>query len=76
MPRRTRVPARGFAVTGAPRPFRFGLIGAGVAAEIHVAAMRTVPGVEVQAIADAAPERARALAARHGIPKCTRAVRH
>jgi UDP-N-acetyl-2-amino-2-deoxyglucuronate dehydrogenase len=56
-------------VTGARRPFRFGLIGAGVAAEIHIAAMRTVPGVEVQAIADAAPERARALAARHGIPE-------
>jgi UDP-N-acetyl-2-amino-2-deoxyglucuronate dehydrogenase len=52
-----------------PRPFRFGLIGAGVAAEIHVAAMRTVPGVEVHAIADAVPERARALAARFGIPE-------
>jgi predicted dehydrogenase len=56
-------------VTGAPRPFRFGLIGAGVAAEIHVAAMRTVPGVEVHAIADAVPERARALAARYDIPE-------
>jgi predicted dehydrogenase len=49
-------------------PFRFGLIGAGVAAEIHVGAMRTLPGVEVHAIADLVPERARALAARHGIP--------
>jgi UDP-N-acetyl-2-amino-2-deoxyglucuronate dehydrogenase len=56
-------------VTGAPRPFRFGLIGAGVAAEIHVAAMRTVPGVEVHAIADVVPERARALAARYDIPE-------
>ena len=56
-------------VTGAPRPFRFGLIGAGVAAEIHVAAMRTVPGVEVFAIADVVPERARALAARYAIPE-------
>jgi len=55
------------AVTGAPRPFRFGLIGAGVAAEIHVAAMRMVPGVEVHAIADAVPERARALATRYDI---------
>ena len=53
----------------ASRPFRFGLIGAGVAAEIHVAAMRTVPGVEVHAIADVAPERARALAARYDIPE-------
>ena len=50
------------------RPFRFGLIGAGVAAEIHVAAMRSV-GVEVRAIADAVPERAQALATRSGIPE-------
>jgi predicted dehydrogenase len=56
-------------VTADPRPFRFGLIGAGVAAEIHVAAMRTLRGVEVHAIADAVPERARALAARYGIPE-------
>ena len=40
-----------------------------MAAEIHVAAMRTVPGVEVHAIADAVAERARALASRHGIPE-------
>jgi UDP-N-acetyl-2-amino-2-deoxyglucuronate dehydrogenase len=51
------------------RPFRFGLIGAGVAAEIHVAAMRTVPGVEVHAIADPVLERARVLATRAGIPE-------
>ena len=56
-------------MTGTPPPFRFGLIGAGVAAEIHVGAMRTVPGVEVRAIADVEPERARALAARYGIPE-------
>jgi UDP-N-acetyl-2-amino-2-deoxyglucuronate dehydrogenase len=56
-------------VTGAARPFRFGLIGAGVAAEIHVAAIRTVPGVEVHAIADAVPERARALGTRYEIPE-------
>ncbi len=56
-------------MTDPTRPFRFGLIGAGVAAEIHVAAMRTVPGVEVQAVADAVPERARALATRYGIPE-------
>jgi predicted dehydrogenase len=31
--------------------------------------MRTVPGVEVHAVADLVPERARALAARHGIPE-------
>jgi UDP-N-acetyl-2-amino-2-deoxyglucuronate dehydrogenase len=56
-------------VTGASRPFRFGLIGAGVAADIHVTAMRTVPGVEVYAVADAVPERARALATRYDIPE-------
>jgi UDP-N-acetyl-2-amino-2-deoxyglucuronate dehydrogenase len=56
-------------VTGVAGPFRFGLIGAGVAAEIHVGAMRTLPGVQVHAIADLVPERARALAARYGIPE-------
>ena len=55
-------------MSDAERAFRFGLIGAGVAAEIHVAAMRTVPGVQVVAVADADPERARAFAGRHGIP--------
>jgi len=49
--------------------FRFGLIGAGVAAEIHVAAMLSIPGVEVVAIADANAPRAKALASRHGIPE-------
>jgi len=49
--------------------FRFGLVGAGVAAEIHVAAMRSIPGVEVAAVADADLARARALATRHGIPE-------
>jgi predicted dehydrogenase len=48
-------------------PFRFGLIGAGVAAEIHVAAMRSLPGVEVTAVADVKAERARLLASRYGI---------
>jgi predicted dehydrogenase len=56
-------------VTVAARPFRFGLIGAGVAAEIHITAMQTLPDVEVRAIADAVPERARALATRFGIPE-------
>ena len=53
----------------AVQPFRFGLIGAGVAAEIHVAAMRMVAGVEVSAVADAHSGRARAFASRHGIPE-------
>jgi predicted dehydrogenase len=45
-------------MSGRPGVFRFGVIGAGVAAEIHAAAMRTVPGVEVRAVADAVPARA------------------
>jgi UDP-N-acetyl-2-amino-2-deoxyglucuronate dehydrogenase len=48
--------------------FRFGLIGAGAAAEIHVAAMRSIPGVGIVAIADADGPRAKALASRHRIP--------
>jgi predicted dehydrogenase len=48
-------------------PFRFGLIGAGVAGEIHAAAMQAVSGVEVVAVTDADPARARALASRHAI---------
>jgi UDP-N-acetyl-2-amino-2-deoxyglucuronate dehydrogenase len=50
-------------------PFRFGLIGAGAVATIHVLAMRTVPGVEVVAVADPDTERAKTLAERHGIPE-------
>jgi predicted dehydrogenase len=49
--------------------FRFGLIGAGVAAELHVPAMRAVPGVEVVAVADVDGERAQALADRLHIPQ-------
>ena len=56
-------------VSDAAQPFRFGLIGAGVAAEIHVAAMRMVAGVEVRAVADADSGRARAFASRLGIPE-------
>src|SRR5262249_46763507 len=55
--------------SAAPMPFRFGLVGAGVAADIHVRAMQTVPGVEVRAVADAVPERSRALATRYAIPE-------
>lgn len=50
-------------------PFRFGLIGAGVAAELHVPAMRAVPDVEVAAVADVDRARARALADRLQIPE-------
>lgn len=49
--------------------FRFGLIGAGVAAELHVPAMRAVPAVEVTAIADVDTGRAKVLADRLHIPE-------
>ena len=50
-------------------PFRFGLIGAGGAAALHVPAMRTLPGIEVVAIADVDRSRAERIAARYGIPE-------
>ena len=50
-------------------PFRFGLIGAGVAAEIHVPAMRRVPDVQVVAIADTNRARADAVAKQFDIPR-------
>jgi predicted dehydrogenase len=49
-------------------PFRFGLVGAGGAAALHIPAMRTVQGVEVAAIADVDERRAAALATQYGIP--------
>jgi predicted dehydrogenase len=49
-------------------PFRFGVIGAGGAAALHVPAMRTVPGIEVAAVADVDEGRAAAFAARYDIP--------
>lgn len=49
--------------------FRFGLIGAGGAAALHVPAMRTLPGIEVAAIADVDRSRAEVIATRYGIPE-------
>jgi UDP-N-acetyl-2-amino-2-deoxyglucuronate dehydrogenase len=49
--------------------FRFGLIGAGGAASLHVPAMRMQPGIEVVAIADVDRSRAEELAARYAIPE-------
>jgi len=49
-------------------PFRFGLVGAGGAAALHIPAMRTLQGVEVAAIADVDERRAAALATHYGIP--------
>ncbi len=48
--------------------FRFGLVGAGGIAELHVAAIRALPDVEVVAVADVDRARATALATLYGIP--------
>jgi predicted dehydrogenase len=50
-------------------PFRFGLIGAGVAGELNAAAVRTLPDVEVVGVTDVDRARGGALAARHRIPE-------
>ncbi len=50
-------------------PFRFGLVGAGGAAALHVPAMRSQPGIEVAAIADVDESRAAAFARRYEIPE-------
>ncbi|BBH70232.1 oxidoreductase [Actinoplanes sp. OR16] len=47
---------------------RFGILGCGLIARTHVAALRATPGAEVHAVADTAPGRADAFAARHGVP--------
>ncbi|MBW6434945.1 Gfo/Idh/MocA family oxidoreductase [Actinoplanes hulinensis] len=47
---------------------RVGVLGCGAIARIHVAALRTIAGVEVTAVADVVPRRAHAFAAEHGIP--------
>ncbi len=47
---------------------RVGLIGAGSMAELHLNALRRIPGVEVVGIFDAVFESARRLGARDGIP--------
>lgn len=48
--------------------FRFGLIGTGIVAETHLEAIRSLPGVEVAAVADIQRERAAAFARRYHIP--------
>ncbi len=49
--------------------FRFGLIGAGVAADLHVQAMKVLPDVEVRGVTDLDRSRAKALVERYGIPE-------
>jgi predicted dehydrogenase len=48
--------------------FRFGVIGAGGAAALHLPAMRTLRNVEVVAVADVDVRRAAGLAERYEIP--------
>ncbi|MBK7643801.1 MAG: NAD-dependent epimerase/dehydratase family protein [Planctomycetes bacterium] len=48
--------------------FRVALVGAGMIAEYHLTILRTLPFVELVAIVDRDLERARRLAARHGVP--------
>ncbi|MGI9430857.1 MAG: Gfo/Idh/MocA family protein [Myxococcota bacterium] len=45
-----------------PGAVRFGVVGAGVIAQSHVAALRSLPGAEIVGVADSRPEAARALA--------------
>jgi predicted dehydrogenase len=50
-------------------PFRFGLIGAGAAADLHARAMQGLPDVEVRGVTDVDRLRAKALAERYDIPE-------
>ena len=47
---------------------RVGVIGCGLIARNHLAALRRIPGVHVVAVMDVDPTRARALAAAYGVP--------
>jgi len=51
---------------GGARPHGFGIVGTGVIASIHAAAIGALPGARLMAVTDVVPERARALAQRHG----------
>jgi predicted dehydrogenase len=46
---------------------RWGIVGCGVIASTHAAALAGLPAVELRAVADVHPERARALAAQYGV---------
>jgi UDP-N-acetyl-2-amino-2-deoxyglucuronate dehydrogenase len=49
---------------------RVGIIGCGRIARNHVSALRGIAGVDVAAVVDVDPDRARTFAARHGVPRC------
>jgi predicted dehydrogenase len=46
---------------------RVGIIGAGAVAELHLRALRKIPGADIVGILDAAPGKAESVAGRHGI---------
>ncbi len=51
----------------ARRAVRFGVLGAGRIGRLHAELLRSVPGADVRAVADARPEAARRAAADHGL---------
>lgn len=55
--------------TSTPAPLRGVAVGAGYFSRFHFDAWRRLPGVEIVALADHRPERARAAAAQFGIPR-------
>jgi predicted dehydrogenase len=65
-----RAPARR-PVVGASKPLRIGVIGTGFGASVHIPALKFVDDTEVVAVASRREDRAKAVAARHGIPVAT-----
>lgn len=49
---------------------RVGIIGCGRIARNHLSALRGIAGVEVVAVVDIDPDRARGFATEHGVPRC------
>lgn len=47
---------------------RVGIIGAGAVAELHLRALRKIPGTDIVGVLDTAPGKARSIAGSHGIP--------
>lgn len=50
-------------------PLRFGIIGCGAIGPTHAAALRQIEGVEVLAVADVNPDRARDVARKYSVPR-------
>ena len=54
-------------MTSTKRPVRFGIIGCGIIAESHAAAIAGCPDAELVAVSDIIPERAKSFAEKHGV---------